>query len=751
MVDAPCIAHQRARLVVGLVVLLVTLLTLPHPASSQATSIPSHTSNEEVTIGIALSGGGAKGFAHIGVLKALETAGVSVDVVAGTSMGAVIGGLYATGYSARQLEKIARDRDWGEAFSDTPPRRQRLLEQRRYDERLLVQLPFSRDGVYLPTGLIRGQRITALLTSLLVPAHPVDNFTQLPRSFVAVATDLETGDAVPLTNGYLPQAIRASIAIPSVFTPVERNGQMLVDGGVARNLPAEDARDLGADIVICSDVGGNLQPAEDLRTLADVMRQVVGFRMVESTRAQLDRCDLVFEPDISGYDLFSFEAVDSLITRGRRAVENQRAAVDSMLQRAGGAKPPRGDLVADADTVRVATIAFENIDPFLEQRVRDILRLRVPGTYTISEIERATTRVFGADLFERVLYRLQPRPDGYVDLVFSTVGRTEGNLNVGLRYDSAYGAAIGANFTLPTRLGGGTGWGGGIRLGTGQRLSGHYALPALIVPKLNIQARLLRVGFTAERAPIDLFEDGERVGTVRTERMHAQLRASAVLANKVGLAFSLQPEWYEQVAEVGASDAATRSHLVQARASMYIDTLNDPIFPHRGLRIAAYLETADAAFLGNETLTQATANATGALPLTPTLTLQGHATLGHTLRGIPPLHYRYRTGGAFAYGLWEERQFPLLGYQVQEQSGLHLQRLGAALQLQVWDDGYVAAQWNAARTPDTWTVIANPAAFDHGAGLVLGTDTFIGPMRIALMTSELAGPYIARVSLGPSF
>jgi len=752
MVDAYRITHRRTDLLlVFLAILLTVLLTVPLQTSGQSTSPPLHPESEELSIGIALSGGGAKGFAHIGVLKALETAGVSADVVAGTSMGAVIGGLYATGYSSRQLEEIARERNWGEAFSDTPPRRQRLLEQRRYDERLLVQLPFSRNGVRLPTGLVRGQRITALLTSLLVPAHPVDDFTQLPRAFVAVAADLETGDAVPLTTGYLPQAIRASIAIPSVFTPVERNGQMLVDGGVTRNLPAEDARHLGADIVLCSNVGEDLQPAENIRTLTDVMQQVVGFRMAESTRAQRDQCDLVFEPNIDEYDLFSFEAVDSLVTRGRRAVEGQRNAVDSLLHVAGGPQPPRSDLEVGADTVRVASIAFEDIDPFLEQRVRDILGLRVPGTYTISDIERATTRVFGTDLFERVLYRLRPRPDGYVDLVFSTVGRTEGSLRIGLRYDSAYGAAIGANVTLPTQLGRGTGWHGSLRLGAAQRLSGRYALPALIVPKFDIQARLLQIGITAERVPIDLFEEGDRVGTVRTDRLQAELRASAVLANTAGLAFSLQPEWYEQVPEVGASDAASRSHMVQARATMYIDTLDDPVFPQRGLRVAASLETADAALLGKQTLTQATADATGALFLTRTLTVHSHATAGYTLRGTPPLHYRYRAGGAFQHGVREERQFPLLGYQVQEQSGPHLQRLGAALQLQIWEDAYVAAQWNAARTPDRWSFTVDPAAFDHGAGLILGTDTFIGPMRIALMTSELAGPYIARVSLGPSF
>lgn len=751
MVDAPRIACQHTVRLSALLAGLLMVIFSPQVHSQPAPLLFPHPEHEEVTIGIALSGGGAKGFAHIGVLKALETAGVSADVVAGTSMGAVIGGLYATGYSSRQLEEIARERDWLEVFSDTPPRRQRLLEQRYYDERLLVQLPFSGDGVRLPTGLVRGQRITALLTRLLVPSHPVDDFTQLPRAFVAVATDLETGDAVPLTTGYLPQAIRASIAIPSVFTPVERNGQMLVDGGVTRNLPAEDARRLGADLVLCSDVGDDLQSAENLRTLTDVMRQVVGFRMVESTHAQRDRCDLVFEPDIDEYDLFSFGAVDSLVTRGRRSVENQRAAVDSLLEIAGGAQPPQSDLEASADTVRVASIAFEDIDPFLEQRVRDILGLRVPGTYTVSEIEHATTRVFGTDLFERVLYRLRPRPDGYVDLVFSTVGRNEGNLNIGLRYDSAYGASIGANVTLPTRLGGGTGWQGTLRLGTAQRLSGRYALPALIVPRFNIQARLLQVGIVAERAPIDLFEGSDRVGTVRTKRLQTELRASAVLANTIGLAFSVQPEWYDQVSEVGASEAATRDHLVQARATMYLDTLNDAIFPQRGFRIAASLEAADASILGNQTLTQATADATSALALTSTLSFHSHATLGHTLRGTPPLHYMYRTGGAFSHGVWAERQFPLLGYQVQQKSGPHLQQIGAAFQVQVWDDAYVKAQWNAARTPDTWTFVADPAAFDHGGGLILGTNTFIGPMRMAIMTSAPAGPYVVRISLGPSF
>jgi len=197
-----------------------------------------------VKIGLALSGGGAKGFAHIGVLKVLEKAGIVVDVVSGTSMGAVIGGLYSISYTPAQLEDIALNNDWNELFNESPSRRFQSMIQKVQNNRLILSVPYRNGNIGLPRGLIDGQKIGLLLNQLTLSYHNVVDFRDLPIPFACVATNLNTGEGVRLESGYLPEAIRASIAIPSIFQPVTIDSTIYIDGGIARNIPASDARAL---------------------------------------------------------------------------------------------------------------------------------------------------------------------------------------------------------------------------------------------------------------------------------------------------------------------------------------------------------------------------------------------------------------------------------------------------------------------------------------------------------------------------
>src|SRR6059058_2654289 len=193
-------------------------------------------------VGVALSGGAARGLAHIGVLKVLEEAGVPVDVITGTSMGSVVGGLYAVGYTAAQLDTIVTTEDWYRLLTDPVDRRDLAVERKFTEDHYLLTLPIQRGGIKLPKSVVPGQRISQLLTGLTWSAHAIRDFRALPIPFAAVATDLETGKAVVLDHGFLPDAIRASMALPSVFSPVELADTSVIDGGVIRNLPAQDAR-----------------------------------------------------------------------------------------------------------------------------------------------------------------------------------------------------------------------------------------------------------------------------------------------------------------------------------------------------------------------------------------------------------------------------------------------------------------------------------------------------------------------------
>ncbi|MGD8698881.1 MAG: patatin-like phospholipase family protein, partial [Gemmatimonadales bacterium] len=281
-------------------------------------------------LGLVLSGGSARGFAHIGVIRVLDRAGLEFDVVTGTSMGSIIGALHATGYSPGLMLHVAASADWDELFDDNALRQNLPLERKAEVDRLVFTVPIRRGRPTLPGGFIAGQRIGQFFALLTWQAHPVRDFRALPIDFAAVATDAETGEAVRLQEGYLPEALRASSAIPSVFAPVEIDGRLLTDGGVSRNLPAEDARALGADFLVCSDVSKPLMPADSLNNLLAVLDQTIGYRGWESTLRQRQLCDVLILPDITGLSSTAFDKAEAWAARGDSAA---RAALAELVAR----------------------------------------------------------------------------------------------------------------------------------------------------------------------------------------------------------------------------------------------------------------------------------------------------------------------------------------------------------------------------------------------------------------------------------
>ena len=284
-------------------------------------------------VGLVLSGGGARGIAHVGVLKVLEQLNVPIDAVAGTSMGAVVGGLYASGLNAREIEKIMTSLNWQAAFHDRPPREDLTLRRKQEDENFLVKFPLGvRDHkIVLPKGLVEGQSLSQLLRRLTLPVARITDFDDLPTQFRAVATDLESGEQVVLASGDLTSAMRASMSAPGIFAPVERQGRLLVDGGIADNVPVDVARAMGVDLVIVVDVGSPLQQRAKLSDVTSISNQMLAIllrRNAEQQLASLRPRDVLIAPALGDASSFDFGAVARYIGVGEaaaRAVTEQLA------------------------------------------------------------------------------------------------------------------------------------------------------------------------------------------------------------------------------------------------------------------------------------------------------------------------------------------------------------------------------------------------------------------------------------------
>ncbi|WP_321907621.1 patatin-like phospholipase family protein [Burkholderia cepacia] len=276
------------------------------------------------SIGLVLSGGGARGYAHLGVLKVLEDNRIPIDCIAGTSMGAVVGGLYASGMAAGEMQKRLSEVNLADIAFDVTDRAD-LPQTSREDERLYINgltLGFGKKGVKAPVGLVQGNRLQALLANWTAAVPTNQPFDRLPIPYRAVATDLQTGQMVVLDHGSLPLAIRASMAMPGLFAPAEINGRALVDGGLVSNLPVDTARQMGANVVIAVDIGSQLRPLDALASPADVMQQMVGILIrqnVTAQRKQLDAQDVLLTPDLGSLAFTDFQNAKQAIAAGAAA------------------------------------------------------------------------------------------------------------------------------------------------------------------------------------------------------------------------------------------------------------------------------------------------------------------------------------------------------------------------------------------------------------------------------------------------
>jgi len=309
---------------------------LAAPGLSPAQQVESGApARQRPRIGLVLSGGGARGAAHIGVLKVLEQLRVPVDAVAGTSMGAVVGGLYASGLSASDIEKIMTSLNWQDAFRDRPPREDLTLRRKEEDENFLVKFPLAIRGghIVLPRGLIEGQRLTQTLRRLTLPVARIGNFDDLPTPFRAVATDLESGDSVVMSSGDLTTAMRASLSAPGVFVPVERNGRLLVDGGIADNVPVDIARSMGVDRVIVVDVGFPLLTRRQMTSAPAISNQMLAILIRRNANAQLATLsaqDILIQPALGDTSSFDFGVVGKIIGVGEAAARGKSSQLAAL-------------------------------------------------------------------------------------------------------------------------------------------------------------------------------------------------------------------------------------------------------------------------------------------------------------------------------------------------------------------------------------------------------------------------------------
>lgn len=504
---------------------LFAVLALLAAATVPAQETPSVSDSDRPRIGLVLSGGGARGAAHIGVLKVLEENHVPIDAIAGTSMGAVVGGLYASGLSASDIERVMTSVDWQDAFRDRPARTDLNFRRKLEDQTFLVKFPLGIKGrrFRLPRGLVQGQKLTQILRGLTLPVAQIEDFDHLAIPFRAVATDIVTGDRVILDHGDLTTAMRASLSAPGVFSPVEFQGRMLVDGGLSSNLPIDVARQMDVDVLIVVDCGFPLLERSKLVSVATVSSQMLAILIRHNSAEQrktLRPADVVIDPALGDFSSLDFTEHAKAMRIGEQAARGQQQRLadlsvpEEQFQRIVAARA--------AKRTGLPTVQFLRLEPGAEKYASAIDALfgdQVGKPVNVPRLTRRIGELYGQGNLEIFDYQLVTRsdPDTPTEgppeygLAFTTRRNSWGPnyLRFGLQLqndfegNSSFNAAARGTLAEITRYGGEWLW--DFQVGETPRVATEVYLPVgyrsrwFVAPHAQFQVRTLPLVDADER------------------------------------------------------------------------------------------------------------------------------------------------------------------------------------------------------------------------------------------------------------
>lgn len=405
---------------------------------------------ERPKVSLTLSGGGAKGLAHIGLLHAIDSAGLPIDMITGTSMGAVVGALYAAGYSAKQIDSIAHNIDWDVIFSSTPDVRRVPIDQKLEIEQQSFELKLKKGKVQIPSGIIESQELWLLLSELFLPVYDKPEFSEFSIPFKCIATDVLTGEAVVHERGNITLAVRSSMAIPSVFTAIDLDGRRLIDGGVVRNFPVRDAKEMGADILIGVNVSTARIPADQLNSALDILYQTAFIGSSSEFDEERNLLDIFVDVDMGSFSAASFTSSDSIIARGMVA-GNQYYPIFKRL-----ADSLNAIQAINFNSCRLPTeqkflvrdMEFSGLERTTRTSIQNRLGIKNGDFVTAAYLSEQVREVHSTRLYKSVIYTAEPHPEGGVRLKFKILEHAPAGLAAGIHYNTFSNIAITTNYRV---------------------------------------------------------------------------------------------------------------------------------------------------------------------------------------------------------------------------------------------------------------------------------------------------------------
>jgi NTE family protein len=703
------------------------------PASAQTPDAPPRTADGAPRIGLALSGGGARGLAHVGVLKVLEELRVPVHCVTGTSMGAIVGATFAAGRTPQEMEKLVLAADWDSIFRDRPPRDE-IAVRRKFDDYKTLFAPeygVKDGGLALPKGVIAGVSIESFFRELSAPAFEINDFRRLPIPFRAMATDIETGEAVVLESGSLAQAMRASMSVPGAIAPVERDGRLLVDGGIANNLPIDEARNLCADVIIAVNISTPPLKRDQITSALSVAGQLVNFLGKQTVDAQLKSLgerDVLIAPDLGDISAATFDRSAEAIRIGEEAT---RALADKLARYS---LPPEQYAALRARQVVVAEglgtvdeIRIEGLKRTNPAVVKALVESKAGEPLTEATVGADLRRIFGTRDYESIGYRIIGGDTGPRVMVIEPKEKEWGPdyLRFGLSLasdfsgDNQFNLLVQYRRTWLNQLG--AEWLAEAQIGQNSRLYTEFDQPLdeagrWFVAPYGVIARTTR----------GVYADSDKIADYLVDVAQVGADVGAVLGTwgrvRAGASWSRVDAEVKTGSPVLPSLEETTAGL---RALLFIDQTDSAWFPRSGYGLVASAYGALPSFGAERRYErlEGSARAIGSWgPHTVNASFSGGTDFGSDM----PAYESFTLGGPLR----------LSAYRIGELSGreftfgrLMYYKRAVALPDILGSGVYVGGSAEVGRITDRFDGLPSPGTLWSGS-LYVGADTFLGPLYL---------------------
>jgi NTE family protein len=700
-------------------------------------------------VGLVLSGGGAKGFAHVGALKVIEELGIPVDYITGTSIGSIVGGLYAMGYDAETLEKVIGNQNWEALLSNESRRAFIPAITKEEQSRYLLSLPIKANKISIPEGVLNGQKAMDLFTYLSYGYHDINDFLHLPIPFKCIAADIATGEEVVLDKGFLPRAMRASMSVPAVFAACEIDNRMLVDGGIVNNFPVDRCREMGADIIIGIDIGDKLMNKEKIQTIPDMISQLTTLLGFERSKKNKENVDILIKPDISGYSASSFntEAAKVLMKRGEDAA---RTVLPELLRmRDSLALKPVTKIshaLPDINTpVYVQRIDVEGTEKTNIVSILGKIGIGKDKKTTLHEIREGVERIYATGNYQNVDYRITGDDKKVVTIMVKE--SSTNRLNVGLNYNTDLNAAALINMTFYSDRVSGSNLSLDAKLSTSPVFSARYSLdrgpkPGFVTAASFVSDKLLG------------YEDGHKVSELNVQETSVQAGTQAVVSDILRISLGSSLEYFHFGNSIGSVDSANIKDdtYINYFLKGTLDQFDNPNFPKSGWTMNGILKLVTDngwTYNGDSPFVMLGFNIRLAKQLSDRVILLPALNSQISLASVAPVLYRSYIGG-FQKTNYFGNYLPFAGMKRMEISADNVAFLCLDLRIRMWQKIYTTLISNIGAYTDKNSPQPN-TNFMLGGGISVAYDSVVGPVELILSSSNINNNLTAYFSLGYYF